>query len=195
MFGRWPNAPGHGIPYKEGEVEEKKRNKGGEPPHNSCSTRAAPMHMLDIPMDSLPYGGRRAADSKHRSGLPPSFFFFLSPPLFPNTMRDFPLVCADHEHGVCRHAHVPNSHSPEASASPCGRAWRKDEGCARRPVTPSPPTPALLFQRARPKRPYTSYHTLQQDEDEGRPRALTCTRALLPRFFERQLAFQNTPDG
>lgn len=78
--------------------------------------------MLDIPMDSLPYGGR----GQRRSGLSPSStpsfrrlsrrrLSFLLPPARSSSLskhhKDFPLACADHKHNVCRHAHVPNSHS------------------------------------------------------------------------------------
>ncbi|KAG7210936.1 hypothetical protein KM043_016310 [Ampulex compressa] len=53
-----PNTPGHGVPYKEGGCPE-----GGIATPQLVQYTSEPMHMLDIPMDSLPYGGRRAADS------------------------------------------------------------------------------------------------------------------------------------
>lgn len=128
------------------------------------------MHMLDIPMDSLPYGGRRAADS-----IGPVPLLTPGPSVASSLSKHHEISpsCADHEHGVCRHAHVPNSHSPEASASPCGRAPRKDEGCAVSPHPgPRPGPVGPLYARATCTR--------------------VSTRALLPRFFERQLAFQNS---
>lgn len=172
---------------KKRKKEGRKGKEGGRPP----LTRAA--HERTDAHARYSHGflalWRPMCRGQHRSGLPPFFF-----PLGYSSLskhHEISPSCADHEHGVCRHAHVPNSHSLEASASPCGRASRKDEGCAV-----NAPFPFLVFPF------YTSHPILRHagfyafthsEENEGRPRALTCTRVLLPRFFQRQARLSKQP--
>lgn len=142
-------------------------------------------------MDSLPYGGR----GQRRSGLSPSStpsfrrlsrrrLSFLLPPARSSSLskhhKDFPLACGDHKHNVCRHAHVPNSHSLPAHERERGRGIYH---------------PHLMEEDARALNTYTTctrtYARVRSRERS--PRALTC--APFCRAFSGP-AFQNCPhDG
>lgn len=115
----------------------------GKPPHNSCSTRAGPDAHARYSHGFLALWRPRTAIGPALPSPPslsPSLFFF---PLgyallFPNTR--FLRVC-----GVCRHAHVPNSHSPIAAVtlweSPAKR--RRMRPVTRAPLHPCPLQPLL----------------------------------------------------
>lgn len=110
-----------------------------------------------------------AADS-HRSGPSlPTFFLslplFLPPRLYSSLSKHEISSCMrTTRHGVCRHAHVPNSHSPIAAVTLWESPGQKTKDAPRN-ARPSPPfaTPPRGRREGR-------------KGSEGRPRALTCTR-------------------
>lgn len=137
----------HTRKRKKRERKKGKKKTGerrvGKPPHNSCSTRAGPDAHARYSHGFLALWRPRTAIGPALPSPPslsPSLFFF---PLgyallFPNTR--FLRVC-----GVCRHAHVPNSHSPIAAVtlweSPAKR--RRMRPVTRAPLHPCPLQPLL----------------------------------------------------
>ena len=98
------------------------------------------MHMLDIPMDSLPYGGRRAADSKHRSGLPPSFFFSSSS--LSKHHERFPPSCVRTTSTACVGTHMSRIPTvPRHRRHLVGEPGEKTKDAPRPSRNASPPTP------------------------------------------------------
>ena len=168
--------------------------------------------MLDIPMDSLPYGGRRAADSIGPVS-PPFFFPPTVAPLFPNTTRFPPRArrprarrvqartCPEFPQSRERHRrHLVGEPREKTKDAPQHRARNA-------PPLRSPPfkLPRILplYRRRRGEtstphaheisRSYTHAHA-EERRSEGRPRALTCTRTSFCRAFSnRRLTFQNRP--
>lgn len=146
--------------------------------------------MLDIPMD--PHRLMVATDSV--GPVSSSFSYPVFPPFAPPAVlpspacvclsslfkrhKDFPLACADHKHGVCRHAHVPNSHSLPAyekergreayiSPSPCGKGRR---------------------MRSRPGHLYNERAHVRACAKSRTIATCTHVRGLLPRFLGARLS-------
>lgn len=163
-------------PEVEGRREKERPWKKAR--ENPPRSNPRPMHMLDIPMDSLPYGGRVGPVFLL---LPPSLrrrLSFVLPPapseLSFQTSRGFPpFARANRKRSVRRHAHVPNSHSLPAR-----------ERAREAHVSPSP------YERD-PGHLYKAHARVRSRERS--PRALTC--APFCRAFSGP-AFQNCPrDG